>query len=299
MYIGKPLSYLDKSKSYKLFGNWHKSWGCPAFADWAKNPQYSINVSNDDILHISLLQQDWKIFTRNTQKPYYHIGFSIFLVEENRDIRIHRISELIGISNFVNKRESSLHIRVFKGRYVIIPSIYQADLKIKDVSFLFRIWTENSACSFKPLSREAPKVSFFSSKPNGVLTVEIVKAKDLTPVGVISCDPFAEVNIEGTTKRTRTGLDPTHPIWNQQFIFFIKKPNKCKLKITIWHDAVLLSTFMGTATMEISELINKINGATYRCSLPLKPRAKDEKQGKEVSGFVVVRLNYFGNVNSC
>mmetsp|Transcript_5173 Transcript_5173/g.8609 ORF Transcript_5173/g.8609 Transcript_5173/m.8609 type:complete len:111 (+) Transcript_5173:1553-1885(+) len=100
-------------------------------------------------------------------------------------------------------------------------------------------------------------------------------------------------------KKTTAASNTVDPEWGQRFIFFLRKPEKASVKITIWHNGLVLSTFMGTVKLSVSELLHKSNGATYRCSVPLEARKKDEKQGREITGYIVVRLNYFGDIKSC
>ena len=270
IHIGKPLAILKKP-CFSVLEDL-ESYGSPKFHNWAKNPQYLVTVnSSDDILHISMLQQDWKIFVRDTKKTQLSIGFVLFKVEDNRDVKIHRIGEITAISEYTNRREASIHARVTKGRYIILPSTYE-----KKTTFpcYLRIWTEKSPCQCKLLKRGAPKKGFLKNRHTGVLTVEIVKAKGLKKAGVISCDPYAEVSVEGSTKKTTAASNTVDPEWGQRFIFFLRKPEKASVKITIWHNGLVLSTFMGTVKLSVSELLHKSNGATYRCSVPLEARKK-------------------------
>ena len=146
------------------------------------------------------------------------------------------------------------------------------------------------------LTLAAPKKKLLQKKPTGALTIEIVKGKELTEVGLLSCDPFVELVVEGDGKRTESAKNTVNPIWRQQFIFFIKNPAKVIIKLFVWHDGLLARTFMGKAECQLLPLLSLIHGATYKLSLKLEPRKQDGD--KHYSGNIIIRLNYFGNIYS-
>lgn len=114
MQVVRPLRELEKfGKQYIQFGRWEKSGGSPEHSTWPENPQYLISVSSmTDHVQVSLLQQDWKIFSRDSEKPSAHIGMLLLRIEENRSVKVHRIQHITALAEYTNGRECCFRISV-------------------------------------------------------------------------------------------------------------------------------------------------------------------------------------------
>lgn len=96
-------------------------------------------------------------------------------------------------------------------------------------------------------------------KPQGMLDVRVVQAKDLPNKDLIGkSDPFVVVFIRplrNRTKRTKTISNQLNPIWNESFEFVVEDPSTQYVTIRVFDDEGLQPPeFIGCARVAIKDL---------------------------------------------
>ena len=128
------------------FAHWtnpDRAGGCINNRDsFCLNPQFRFEIENDDREKPDevLVNLD-QLNLRYLGKENLTIGFLIMRVEDNRKYRLHKVKPKTASSLFINSRSVCLRTKLDDGRYIIIPSTFDAQI---EGAFLLRIYSDNS-----------------------------------------------------------------------------------------------------------------------------------------------------------
>ena len=142
-------SVLSMRKTWSeglCFAHWtnpDRAGGCINNRDsFCLNPQFRFEIENDDREKPDevLVNLD-QLNLRYLGKENLTIGFLIMRVEDNRKYRLHKVKPKTASSLFINSRSVCLRTKLDDGRYIIIPSTFDAQI---EGAFLLRIYSDNS-----------------------------------------------------------------------------------------------------------------------------------------------------------
>ncbi|XP_029633100.1 calpain-5-like [Octopus sinensis] len=229
-------------------GEWKKPGSCGGCINnkesFLQNPQYAFDVSEDeDEVMVQLMQKTSRTKLGDDNET---IGCTVIKVEENRRYRIHNLfyQEVLNSTVFRNSRSIFFKDSLKKGRYVIIPCTFKADI---EGSFLLRVYT-SSDNSFKHLIHDQPVKSFwqcFSREPVLLTRVKVLKAVGLEKQDDVGADPYCVISCEREKVYTKVVKDTTDPDFNSSAIFYRRNPDKSPLKVQIWNNNLLKDEYMG------------------------------------------------------
>ncbi|XP_055959523.1 calpain-5 [Patella vulgata] len=189
-------SFLSLNKTWHE-GLHHGAWKKPNRAggcmnnreSFLNNPQYVFEITEDeDEFMIQLMQKS----TRNKEgSTNATIGFTLFKVELNRKYRIHNLNlhEKVTSSVFRDSRSMFMKHTATKGRYVIIPSTFDAGV---EAAFLMRVYTD-TANAFKELTLDHPDKKWWDccgGAPKLVTHIKVIRAQGLEKQDVQGADPY-------------------------------------------------------------------------------------------------------------
>ncbi|XP_065836926.1 calpain-5-like isoform X2 [Oscarella lobularis] len=267
----------------KHVGQWigEKAGGCINNKDtFLKNPQYAFDVRHDDegITMISLQQQDRRSLKRKgNEGKNLTIGFLIMKVEENRIYRLHTIYETAGTVTFVDSRSVFGRFDLQEGRYIIVPSTFEPRV---EGEYLLRIFTENDSRSKFLRHDVPPPIPCYrmccSTYPTAIVTVEIQGCENLKSSNVFGggADPYVIVSCEGVKARTPVKKSTLDPIFNSQFVFYVKRPRTAKIILQIWNYNALVDDFLGQVNLPIE--VKKEKSMQFSKQLMGRRSQKDE-----------------------
>ncbi|MEQ2199448.1 Calpain-5, partial [Xenoophorus captivus] len=184
-------SYLSLHKTWEeavMRGSWsrhddplrNRAGGCSNNKhSFFQNPQYVFDVKkpSDEVL-VCLQQKDRRATLREGRGENLAIGFDIQKVELNRTYRMHAVQQKVGGSIFINSRSVFLRIELTQGRYVIIPTTFNAGL---EGEFLLRVFADVPT-DCKELTLDEPPRTCWSGMcgyPSLVTQVHVVQADGL------------------------------------------------------------------------------------------------------------------------
>ncbi|GAB1600396.1 calpain-5-like [Argonauta hians] len=229
-------------------GEWKKpdrAGGCINNRDtFLKNPQFAFDVSEEeDEVMVQLMQKTTRTKLGDDNET---IGCTIIQVEENRRYRIHDLhyQEVLNSTVFRNSRSIFYRGTLKKGRYVIIPCTFKADV---EGSFLLRVYTSSSN-SFKALIQDQPVKSFWqccAKEPVLLTRIKVLKAVGLEKQENEGADPYCVITCERERVYSKVLKDTTEPNFNSSAIFYRRNPDKNPLKVQIWNNNMLKDEYMG------------------------------------------------------
>ncbi|XP_068686428.1 calpain-5-like [Montipora foliosa] len=300
------MCYVMNTSRFSLSKRWHlfkhnNEWkpglsagGCVTNQDtFMQNPQYAFTIKDSgkgEVL-IALMQEDTRI-ERNEGGKNLSIGYYIMKVEENRKYRLHSMFEKAGDTIFINTREVANRYQMKQGRYVIVPSTFDAN---EGGKFMLRIFTEKSSNAMV-LEKDHPTGSKICCcipryrTPVCVLSVLVKSAADLKKKSaLLSLDPYALITCEGRTIRTPTFSGTADPEWNSGALFFVRRPKKTHLVVQIWDSNVFCDSFLGQAKMTIDA-----NNRTVVLSHQLMGRR--QKENERMPGAVTLEIACYSDL---
>uniref|UniRef100_A0A3B3CYW2 Calpain 6 n=1 Tax=Oryzias melastigma TaxID=30732 RepID=A0A3B3CYW2_ORYME len=241
------------------FGSWTKHGdpllnrcgGCGNNKTFLQNPQYMFDVTKEtDEVLITLQQKDRRILRKTGQGENLSIGFSILKVELNRKYRIHRLlsQKLMETSIFINSRSVFLRCNLPQGRYVIIPTTFQAG---EPGEFMLRIFTDvDSGC--RELTEDKPKVKCWTplfGYPQVVTHVSVRNAEGLENQDQTGgADPYVIIYCEGKSVKSTIHKDTLNPEFDTSGVFYRKKPTK-PITVEVWNSNAVKDEFMGQVVL--------------------------------------------------
>ncbi|XP_043914835.1 calpain-5-like [Protopterus annectens] len=254
-------SYLSIHKTWEeavLHGQWRKhedpllcrSGGCiNNKGTYLQNPQFVFDVKKpEDEVLICLQQKDHRISRKLGKKENLAMGFDIHKVELNREYRMHSMQQKVASSIYINSRCVFLRIDLKEGRYVIVPTTFNAGL---EGEFLLRVFTD-IASGCRELTLDEPPQTCWTGLcgyPKLVTQVHVIAAAGLAKQDSDgAADPYVIISCEGQKVRSTIHKDSLNPDFDTKAIFYRKKPNDL-VYIQVWNNNVLNDSFMGQVTL--------------------------------------------------
>ncbi|XP_049321184.1 calpain-5 [Astyanax mexicanus] len=253
------LSLQKRWREVVHFGSWikhseplrNRSGGCMNHRQtFLQNPQYILDLQDEDELLVSLQQRDMKIHRAHGQGENLTIGFAIFKVELNRKYRMHDIitQQNVATSTYINARSVFLRKLLPKGRYIIIPSTFTPGI-LGD--FMLRVYA-NQDLICRELDVDKPSVrcwSSFMGYPQVVTQVYVHGAEGLENQDSSGgADPYVIISCEKNSIQSEVQKDTRDPQFDIRAIFYRKKPNK-PITIQVWNSNVVKDQFMGQVVL--------------------------------------------------
>uniref|UniRef100_A0A915KAX3 Peptidase C2 calpain domain-containing protein n=1 Tax=Romanomermis culicivorax TaxID=13658 RepID=A0A915KAX3_ROMCU len=133
-----------------------RAGGCANFKESCLcNPQYRIDVPDDDSeIIVSLMQRDIRE-RRRQGVSYLTIGIMVERVEENRTFRMHQLLDMQATSDYISTRSVYLRmVGIRRGRYVIVPTTYAPG---EEGEFMMRVYSAQQL-NASELTRDKPSV---------------------------------------------------------------------------------------------------------------------------------------------
>lgn len=261
------------------------------------NPQYRFDITghDEDIAMISLMQKDKRIDkSRGGDGDNLTIGFFVVQVEDNRAYRVHSIYEKVGECTFINSREVFARLELSPGRYLIIPSTFNAEVA---GDFLLRVYTGSNG-HFKYLEHDKPELSCWSfcpfyKYPLCVLSVFVVSVDHLKKNSgrSLTIDPYVSVECEGEKMSTVVKKDTESAKYDNGALFYVKKPDISMVKIKVYdHNTLMPDTFLGEVELKILP-----NDKTFLETHRLKIK-NDAGAIVDTEGSISARISCSGNL---
>ncbi|OXA44544.1 Calpain-5 [Folsomia candida] len=212
---------------------------------WLHNPQYRLDVSHPKIeLILELVQKEQQL---HDGTPHYtKVGFNILKVEENREHRIHKVSNPpIITSDYVQGRNVVWKGDLTKGRYVLIPTTHEPHIAAE---FMIRLHSDTEI-KLSELIDDYPDPFLncppFVTKPVAVTQITVVGA-----TGLAECEnTFCIVKVEGESLQSEIVYNSREPQWGLQGIFYRK--DVCKpVIVECWESKPQhFDRFLGSAVL--------------------------------------------------
>ncbi|XP_068921299.1 calpain-6 [Petaurus breviceps papuanus] len=220
-------------------------------ATFLQNPQYVFNINKEkDKVLVSLQQRDQRLYRKDGRGDNYVIGFEIFRVELNREYRLHQlqVQERVVGSTYVDSRTVFLRTILKKGRYVIIPTLFQPG----DISeFILRLFTDVPS-ELRELTLDKPKPgcrSFLCGYPQRVtqLSVHSVEGLDRQN-GSGRANPYLIIKCGKERVRSPVQKETFDAVFNTQAIFY-RKNLKDPIVVQVWNKKLPCDQFLGQVTL--------------------------------------------------
>ncbi|CAI5773513.1 calpaincalpain-5 [Podarcis lilfordi] len=254
-------SYLSIHKTWEevvLRGAWTKHedplknrcGGCVNNRDtFLQNPQYVFDVKKTEDEVLICIQQKPKQTNRKEGKgENLAIGFDIYKVELNRTYRMHTLQPKVASSIYINSRIVFLRTDLKEGRYVIIPTTFEAG---HVGEFLLRVFTDvPSDC--QELTLDEPPHTCWSGMcgyPQMVSQVHVVSASGLkNQDSQEGADPYVIIKCEGEKIRSPVVKSTVTPEFDVKGLFYRKKPGQ-PIVIQVWDHNLISDTFLGQVSL--------------------------------------------------
>uniref|UniRef100_A0A4X2M0R5 Calpain 6 n=1 Tax=Vombatus ursinus TaxID=29139 RepID=A0A4X2M0R5_VOMUR len=200
-------------------------------ATFLQNPQYVFNINKEeDKVLISLQQRDRRPYRKDGRGENYIIGFEIFRVELNREYRLHRlqVQERVVGSTYIDSRTVFLRTILKKGRYVIIPTLFQPG----DISeFILKLFTD------VPSELRTPPPS--DARP----------PRQTSHMNFVSgANPYLIIKCGRESVRSPVQKETFDAVFDTQAIFY-RKNLKDPIVVQVWNKKLLCDQFLGQVTL--------------------------------------------------
>lgn len=295
-------------QSTKIYGSWSASnntcGGSINHKSFLNNPQYKFTVSDSgaDIM-ISLMQRDLR--ASSLKLEHITIGFAIMKVEENRQIRAHKIYPIAGSTVYLNSREVSGRFYLGPGHYILLPTTFEPG---NESSFLLRVYSDKNI-SFGLLTQDIPVKKFMRNAPKGVLRLTIQYATNLsTPRIIGKAHPYVKLWMSEYRKSYHTQVSKCgdlNPEFDSNFVFYLSKPSKARLKFQVWDKAKICpDMFMGQTCIDLIDIITPLaekdcKKRSWTKFLALSNRSKLYPLDVPITGTLQIRLEWSPGLQDC
>lgn len=286
-------SYLSIHKTWEeavLFGQWsrhddplrNRNGGCiNNRATYLQNPQFVFDVRKpEDEVLICLQQKDHRISRKLGKKENLAMGFDIHKVELNREYRMHIMQQKVASSTYINSRCVFLRKDLKEGRYVIIPTTFNAGL---EGEFLIRVFTDVASSCRELVNDEPPQTCWtgLCGYPKLVTQVHVIAVAGLAKQDSDgAADPYVLISCEGHKVRSTIHKDSINPDFDTKAVFYRKKPSD-PVYIQVWNNNVLNDSFMGQVTLPAGP-------GDHEQTLHL--RDKGSREANELPGIIKLKI---------
>ncbi|XP_071484579.1 calpain-5-like [Diadema antillarum] len=225
----------------------NRAGGCINNKDtFLQNPQFllSVDTEKDDII-VSLSQPDTRADQNEQAKT---IGFYVMEVESNRKYRAHSIKQKAFMSTYINSRSVFAKQTLLRGRYIIVPTIFEAKI---ESPLMLRVFSDTGA-GVKELKEDYPSPGAMECCRGGniqvVSQVTVLGATNLPKQDHFGggADPYVYIKCEGKTAKSRVQENTLNPEFKYNAIFYRRKAQQ-PIVIEVWNHNVVKDTFMGQA----------------------------------------------------
>uniref|UniRef100_A0A8C5QB73 Calpain 6 n=1 Tax=Leptobrachium leishanense TaxID=445787 RepID=A0A8C5QB73_9ANUR len=271
------------TKNQELLLN--RSGGCyNNKATFFQNPQYVFEVCREeDELLIALQQKDQRIHKKEGKGDNFIVGFEIFKVELNRQFRIHKLQgqERVASSQYMNLRSVFLRKVLKKGRYIIIPTIFQPGISS---DFILRLFSYESS-NLRELLLDKPIVTCWSilcGYPQRVTQVLVHSLEGMKTDGSSAGADIYVIIKCGREKVKSTIYKSTNSVvFDIQAIFYYKN-TKEPIKIQVWGNKIICDQFLGQVLVVASPSDPK--------ELSLQLHGKDGRETEKMPGRINLKV---------
>ncbi|XP_073497235.1 calpain-6 [Phyllobates terribilis] len=290
-------SYLSQHKTWErgeAHGKWtdntdallNRSGGCfNNKSTFFQNPQFIFEVKKEeDEVLVSLQQEDQRLYKKSGKGDHFIIGFEILRVEQNRLYRIHKLQgqERAASSPYMNLRSIFLKKVLKKGRYIIIPTTFQAGITCE---FNLRIFTDVSS-NFRELLQDKPSVTcwnFLLGYPKRVSQVLVRSIEGVDPQGKAEgADLYILMKCENEIVRSEIHKNTTSAVIDMKVIFYRRRMND-PIAIQVWGSKIMCDQFLGQVLLAAS-----LNDSVEEQSLQL--HNKDGQAAQQMPGRINVKV---------
>uniref|UniRef100_A0A3P9HBS9 Calpain 5a n=1 Tax=Oryzias latipes TaxID=8090 RepID=A0A3P9HBS9_ORYLA len=247
-----------------------------------QNPQYVFDVTKpEDEVMVCLQQKDRRATLKEGRGENLPIGFDIQRVELNRVYRMHTAQQKVGGSIYINSRAVFLRVDLKKGRYVIVPTTFEAGL---EGEFLLRVFTDvPSNC--RELTLDEPRRSCWSGLrgyPSLVTQVHVQQANGLAGQDSDRGNPYVIIRCEGQEVRSDVHKNTCSPVFDTKALFYRKKSKQpISVEVCIYNHNVFKDSFLGKVTLPAEE-------GTLQKTFHLKN--KGDRQDNDLPGTVTLSI---------
>ncbi|XP_032094473.1 calpain-5 [Thamnophis elegans] len=254
-------SYLSIHKTWEeavLKGAWtrhedplkNRSGGCVNNRDtFLQNPQYIFDVKKpEDEVLVCIQQKPKRTSQKEGKGENLAIGFDIFKVELNRRYRMHTLQTKVASSIYINSRSVFFRMDLKEGRYVIIPTTFEAG---HVAEFLLRQFTDVPS-DFQELTLDEPPHTCWSGicgYPQVVSQVHVISASGLKNQGAEEgVDSYVIIKCEGEKIRSPVVKNTVAPEFDVKGLFYRRKPGQPVI-IQIWKRNLITDEFLGQVAL--------------------------------------------------
>ncbi|XP_032432816.1 calpain-5-like [Xiphophorus hellerii] len=250
-----------------------------------QNPQYLFDVTkeSDEVL-ISLQQKDRRIYRKEGQGDNLDIGFRVVKVEVNRKYRLHNMETLKSMhkSTFLPARMVFMRCEMPKGRYVVIPTTFDAFI---EGEFMLRLYTDvDSGC--RELVKDKPQTKCWTplfGYPQVVTHIYVDRA-EIGQQGdqAEGINPYLIISCESQSVKSIAQKNSLMPAFQFSAIFFRKKVRE-PLTVQLWSDDLGSDKFLGQVTLS-----GRPDDVSHPQQLQLKN--KGSKEADNMPGKIALRI---------
>ncbi|XP_060538733.1 calpain-5 [Pantherophis guttatus] len=169
-------------------------------------------------------------------------------VELNRTYRMHALQSKVAGSIYINSRSVFLRTDLKEGRYVVIPTTFEAG---HVAEFLLRQFTDVPS-DFQELTLDEPPHTCWSGMcgyPQLVSQVHVISASGLKNQSAEEgVDPYVIIKCEGEKIRSPVLKNTLTPEFDVKGLFYRKKPRQPVI-IQIWNHNLITDEFLGQVAL--------------------------------------------------
>lgn len=286
---------LKKTWREQLFiGEWrkpHRAGGCGNHSTFLNNPQYLLEVYEDEEeVLVSLEQEDRRSSNFRTRGENYCIGFTITKTDVNRKYRMHDRMERVHAGPFVQARSILSRIPVKKGRYLLVPSTFDPG---QDGLHLLRIYTAG-AIGLRELVKDLPSPPRCWAKPKVAATAVTVSSVEGFTIadGTREAEVYCILKCEAEVYRTSISSKSSRPEFKERVTFYRRKPLE-DVVVEVWDSNILADYHIGSLTLPMSKADEYTGGNIIRRYSLQKPNSEGKE---EHSGFIWLTVNHTNNL---
>ncbi|CAG8513647.1 10540_t:CDS:2 [Ambispora leptoticha] len=249
-------------------GQWSKkdntAGGCINNTDtFHQNPQYAFTLTKPTKIIAALMQQDIRDH-RLEGIENHTIGFICIRVENNRVYRVHKpLYDVVSRVTYINAREVTSRMVLEPGRYVLIPSTFDAG---EEGSFLLRLFSSNHL-NVTRLIDDAPKKKWYEGKRSdfvGMARIKILSLNLTREVGSAILNTTLLDTKNGKLVNELSVQTPIKDPTGHEYVFYIRDPQNAKFRIELLETSLLgKGTSFGEFSFDISRFTEETEESRF------------------------------------